>query len=207
MEEELVEEKGRGYYQTGIQAVEVEYRCLKPIRRIIMQGCCWAKRMQGIAYGCLTGVFVSSKFESELRKMYMKTVEGGFLGETDHESTTPEVDKCMWGEKNLNKLRRGIKHVGCFYSLGESGEWKYVYLYFKYGLSNAALISHLWHEDNLVLGDRNTADAADKKVLGSKIFTSRERDHHIGFSLALEPPEGGFKNDIEEAAADEHCII
>ncbi|KAG0630552.1 hypothetical protein M758_1G187100 [Ceratodon purpureus] len=201
MEEELVEERRRGYYQTGIQAVQDEYRFLKPIEKTIMQGCCWAKRMQGIAYGCLTGIFVSSKFESELRKLYVKTVEGGFIGETDHESKTQEIDKHMWGEKNLDKTRRGIRHVGCFYSLGESGEKRYAYLYFKYGLSHPALISHLWHEDSLQLGDRNTADlaSADKKVLGSKIFTCREREQHLTFYLAVSP-EAGVKSDTEEAS-------
>ena len=199
MEEELLEERERSYYQTGIQAVEDEYMLiLEPIRKHIMQGCCWAKRMQGIAHGVLTGVFVSSKFESVLRKMRLNTVEGGFIGETDHESKTIEVDKYMWGEKNLNKMRRGIEHVGCFYSLGESGEKQYVYLYFKYGLSDPALISHLWHDDTLVLGDRNTADLASiyKKVLGSNIFTSRERVQHLSFTLAVSP-ESGFKNVCE----------
>jgi hypothetical protein len=137
--------------ETGIQAFEDRYKFLNLIHKPIMQGSLFA-------YGCLTGIFVSSKYEAELKRMNVEFVMGGFVAETDTTSEEPHEYKCLWGDMTVDKKMKGLV-AAQFYCLGEF-ERRYVYIYVRYSFANQVVITHLWHDDRLVLGDRNTESSA-----------------------------------------------
>jgi hypothetical protein len=74
--------------------------------------------------------------------------------------------------------------AGSFYSQGEN-VIHYVYFYLEYGSNKPALISHLWHGDDLVFGNKENIAFTSRNVLGSKILESFYDSKYITFTLSI----------------------
>ena len=185
MSEEMCEQYDT--YMTGIKGEGFKNKNaikeLSPFEAVIMKGSCWTKPAEKFAYGCLIGVFVNSKHANKLKENNIAAVEGGFIGETDTESKTTETKKVAWGSKDT--LSHKCVKVGSFYSKSEDTE-HYVYVYMSYNATEHALISHLWHGEDLVLGDPSTADKSLKnvQVVGSQILETFRGKKVTTFSIS-----------------------
>ncbi|XP_073392740.1 uncharacterized protein [Physcomitrium patens] len=181
---EILDQEAIAYI--GITTALDEYKYLNPIQIPFLQGSCWAKQLDDYAHGCLCGFFVSSKYKDQLRKMNVKTVTGGYLGQTNAQSQEPEVFRHFWGEKTDELLSRSYRAAG-FYNMRESYQLGYVYFYFRYGTSDSAVITHVWQDDTVILGDIGTAGSAyaRRMVLGSKILLSAPPAESHSYYLTL----------------------
>jgi hypothetical protein len=158
--------------KTGIccQDLEIQddFKCLfEPLEISIMEGNCWHEPINDTAYGCLIGIFVDSKHQANLKEKNIQVAQGGFIGETDVHTSVPPIKKYFWGTVNSN-ISRDV-WVASFYSGAEFAS-HYVYVYLEYGSNKPALISHLWHGDDLVLGNKFTAQHVFRDVIGNQIF-------------------------------------
>ena len=179
-----------GLYETvltGIKGEGLKYKNaikeLSPFEAVIMKGSCWTKPAKKYAYGCLIGAFVNSKHANKLKEKNIAAVEGGFIGETDTRSIAPEIKKFAWGSEDT--LSHKCVKVGSFYSKSEDRA-HYVDVYMSYNATEHALISHLWHGEDLVLGDPSTADKSLKnvQVVGSQILETFRGKKVTTFSIS-----------------------
>ena len=156
---------------------------LSPFEAVIMKGSCWTKPAEKFAYGCLTGVFLNSKHAIKLKENNIGAVEGGFIGETDTRSIAPQIITFAWGSEDT--LSHDCVKVGSFYSKSEDTA-RYVYVNMSYNATEHALISHLWHGEDLVLGDPSTADKSLKnvQVVGSQILETFRGKKVTTFSIS-----------------------
>ncbi len=148
-----------------------------------MEGNCWHEPINDTAYGCLIGIFVDFKHQEKLKEKKIQVAQGGFIGETDVHSSAPQIKKCFWGIANSN-ISNDV-WVASFYSGVEIAS-HYVYVYLEYGSNKPALISHLWHGDDLVLGNKITAQHVSRDVIGNQIFGfGRHGDKHTTFVISI----------------------
>lgn len=172
---------------TGIKGEGFKYKNaikeLSPFEAVIMEGSCWTTPADKFAYGCLTGVFLNSKHANKLKKNNIGAVEGGFSGETDTRSKEPQIKKFAWGSKDT--LSQNYVKVASFYSKSNNVK-HYVYVYMRYNATEHALISHLWHGEDLVLGDPSTADMSSEnvQVVGSQILKTYNGTKLTTFSIS-----------------------
>lgn len=174
-------------FMTGVKGEGFEnvnaIKGLSPIEAVIMKGSCWTKPAEKFAYGCLTGVFLNSDHANKLKENNIGAVEGGFIGETDTRSKEPLVRRFTWGSKDT--LSHVNVKVGSFYSKSEDTA-HCVYVYMSYNATEHALISHLWHGEDLVLGDPITADLSSEnvQVVGSQILETFHGEKLTTFSIS-----------------------
>ncbi len=156
-----------GIYNKGLETHEVNgiKALFQPHEITIMEGSCRVKHINEIVYGCLTGLFVDSQHLEGLKENEIEVVQGGFIRETDFYSTKPEIKKFSWGTMNIPTSRQ---LAASFYSQG----FRCVYFYLEYGSNKPALISHLWHGDDLVLGNKENIALTSCNVLGNQILQS-----------------------------------
>lgn len=178
-------------YSTGIKERGFKNKSIvdemSPFEIVIMEGSCWAQPAKTFAYGCLTGVFVNSQHAKKLEVSNIKWVAGGFLGETDTRSIAPQIAKFAWGiaESSSISTENYVK-VGSFYSRGDGGP-RYVYVHMSYNSTEQATISHVWHGDDLVVGDPSTENTSSRnvKVVGSQILESFYGEKLTTFSISF----------------------
>ena len=174
-------------YLTGIKEGGFQNKSvvdeMSPFEMVIMEGSCWTKPAEKFAYGCLTGVFLNSKHAIKLKENNIEAVEGGYIGETDTRSIAPEIIKFEWGSEDT--LLHDCVTVGSFYSKSDDTA-RYVYVNMSYNATEHALISHLWHGEDLVLGDPSTADMSSEnvQVVGSRIMEVFHGTKLTTFSIA-----------------------
>jgi hypothetical protein len=60
-----------------------------------------------------------------------------------------------------------------------------VYLDLEYGSNKPALISHLWHGDDLVLGNKENIALTSRNVLGNQILEAQYNSKYITFTLSI----------------------
>nr|PNR46814.1 hypothetical protein PHYPA_013934 [Physcomitrium patens] len=176
-------------YSKGITTDMDEYKYLNPIQIPFVQGSIWANQLDVYAHGCLCGVFVSSKYQDQLRKLNLNIVTGGYLGQTNSTSEEDEDRRHYWGVKRDKNSSEYHRAAG-FFNMRESNQMGYVYVYFRYGSSDSAVITHIWQDDTVILGDIGTADSAyaDRMVLGSKILHSAPSANSHSYYLTFFHP-------------------
>jgi hypothetical protein len=164
--------------------IQDDFKCLlEPLEISIMEGNCWYEPINDVAYGCLMGIFVDSKHQENLKENKIQVAQGGFIGETDVHTIAPQIKKYFWGIVNSN-ISKDV-WVASFYSGAELPS-HYVYVYLEYGSNKPALISHLWHGDDLVLGNKITAQHVSRDVIGNQIFESgRHGVKHTTFAISI----------------------
>jgi hypothetical protein len=165
--------------------IQDDFKCLfEPLEVSIMEGNCWHEPINDIAYGCLIGIFVDSKHQENLKEKKIQVAQGGFIGETDVHSIAPQIKKYLWGIVNSNISRDVL--VASFYS-GVTSASHCVYVYLEYGSNNLTLISHLWHgDDDLVLGNKITAQHVFRDVIGNQIFEYGQHGYkHTTFAISI----------------------
>jgi hypothetical protein len=133
-----------------------------------MEGCCWHE--QNVAYGCLTGLFVDPQHLEQLKEKEIEVVQGGFINEIDFHYREPEFTKFSWGTLNIPTMR---KLAASFYSKLPRALHR-AYLYLEYGSNKPALISHLWHGDDLVFGNKENSAFNYRYMLGNQVPLSSE---------------------------------
>jgi hypothetical protein len=173
-----------GIYNKGLKTLE-EVNVIKflfqPHEITIMEGSCWLEHVNVIAYGCLIGLFVDSQHLEGLKEKEIEVVQGGFTGETDVRSRiTPEIKRFSWGTMN-SIIATGGELAASFYSQG----FRYVYFYLEYGSNKPALITHLWHGDDLVFGNKENITLTSRNVLGNQILGSIHSKKYITFILSI----------------------
>jgi hypothetical protein len=161
-----------GIYNKGLKTLE-EVNVIKflfqPQEITIMEGSCLLEHINGMAYGCLTGLFVDSQHLEGLKEKEIEVVQGGLTGETDVPSKiTPKIKRFSWGTMN-SIIATGGELAASFY-----GCFRYVYFYLEYGSNKPTLISHLWHGDDLVFGNKENSAFTDRYMLGNQIPLSSE---------------------------------
>jgi hypothetical protein len=164
--------------------IQDDFKCLfEPLEISIMEGNCWHEPIDDTAYGCLIGIFVDSKHQENLKEKKIQVAQGGFVGETNVHSNAPRIKKYFWGIENSNISEDDW--VASFYSGVESPSG-YVYVYLEYGSNKPALISHLWHGDDLMLGNKITAQHVSRYVIGNQIFESGQHgEKHTTFAISI----------------------
>jgi hypothetical protein len=174
-----------GIYNKGLKTIDVNAikSLFQPHEITIMEGSCWFQHINDFAYGSLTGLFVDSQHLEGLKENEIEVVQGGFIGETDVRSKKPKIKKFSWGTMNSIIPTSG-ELAGSFYSQGED-DIHYVYFYLEYGSHKPALISHLWHGDDLVFGNKENIAFTSRNVLGSKILESFYDSKYITFTLSI----------------------
>jgi hypothetical protein len=169
-----------------VQDIEIQddFKCLfEPLEISIMEGNCWHEPINDTAYGCLIGIFVDSKHQKKLKEKKIQAAQGGYIGETNLHTSAPQIKKYFWGIVNSNISRDGW--VASFYS-GAEFPSHYVYVYLEYGSNKPALISHLWHGDDLVLGNKIIAQHVSRDVIGNQIFESGQHgEKHTTFAISI----------------------
>jgi hypothetical protein len=61
-----------------------------------------------------------------------------------------------------------------------------VYVYLDYGTNKPALISHLWHGDDLMFGNKITTQHISRDVIGNQIFEFGQHDEkHTTFVISI----------------------
>jgi hypothetical protein len=172
-----------GIYNKGLKTLEVNAIkfLFQPHEITIMEGSCWFQHINDFAYGCIIGLFVDSQHLEGLKEKEIEVVQGGFIGETDVRSKKPEIKKFSWGTTNI-PINRQL--AGSFYSQGEN-VIHYVYFYLEYGSNKPALISHLWHGDDLVFGNKENIAFTSRNVLGNQILESFHNSKYITFTLSI----------------------
>jgi serine/threonine protein kinase len=173
-----------GIYNKGLKTLE-EVNAIKflfqPHEITIMEGSCWLEHINGIAYGCLTGLFVDSQHLKRLKEKEIEVVQGGFTGETDVRiRITPEIKRFSWGTMN-SIIATGGELAASFYGQG----FRYVYFYLEYGCNKPTLISHLWHGDDLVFGNKENIALTSRNVLGNQILETHYYSKYITFTLSI----------------------
>jgi hypothetical protein len=168
----------------GLKALEVNAIkfLFQPHEITIMEGSCWLEHINHFAYGCLTGLFVDSKHLEGLKEKEIEVVQGEFIGETNVHSKKPNIKKFSWGTMNLI-IPTSDELAASFYSQGED-VIHYVYFYLEYGSNKLALVSHLWHGDDLVFGNKENIALTSHNVLGNKILESFYDSKYITFTLS-----------------------
>lgn len=178
-------------YSTGIKEHNFKNKSavdeMSPFEIVIMEGSCWTQPAETFAYGCLTGVFVNSWHTKKLEESNIKWVAGGFLGETDTRSIAPQIEKFAWGTAELSLFdKQNYVTVGSFYSKGDGGP-RYVYVHMNYNSREQPIISHVWHGEDLVLGDPSTDNMSSRnvKVVASQILESFYGEKLTTFSISF----------------------
>jgi hypothetical protein len=172
-----------GIYNKGLKTLE-EVNVIKflfqPQEITIMEGSCLLEHINGMAYGCLTGLFVDSQHLEGLKEKEIEVVQGGLTGETDVPSKiTPKIKRFSWGTMN-SIIATGGELAASFY-----GCFGYVYFYLEYGSNKPTLISHLWHGDDLVFGNKENIALTSRKVLGNQILGSIHSRKYNTFTLSI----------------------
>ncbi len=156
-----------------------------------MEGSCWLDHTgsgwldhtNDVAYGCMTGLFVDSQHLEALKEKEIEVVQGGFIGETDVANIKPEIKKFSWGTMNSIIPTSG-ELAASFFSQGED-VIHHVYFYLEYGSNKPALISHLWHGNDLVFGNKENIALTSCNVLGNQILESFHDSKYITFTLSI----------------------
>jgi len=165
-----------GIYSEGSKAL-VEVKAIKSSfqshEKTIMEGACWLE--QSTTYGCLTGLFVNSQHLKGLKEREIKVAEGGFLKRREN------VIKCSWG--TIDKPESCESAASFCY---EYGTVSTEIVYLGYGSNKPALISHLWHDNALVFGNKENSQFTSCNVIGEKIPQSwRFREPNITYTLSF----------------------
>jgi hypothetical protein len=174
-----------GIYDKGLKTLELNAikSLFQPHQITIMEGSCWLEHINHFAYGSLTGLFVDSQHLEGLKENEIEVVQGGFIGETDVHSIKPQIKKFSWGTMNSIIPTSG-ELAASFYSQGED-VIHYVYFYLDYGSNKPALISHLWHGDDLVFGNKGNIAFTSHNVFGNKILEDFNDSKYITFTLSI----------------------
>jgi hypothetical protein len=126
---------------------------------------------------------VDSQHLEGLKENEIEVVQGGYIGETCVNRIKPQIKKFSWGRMNSIIPTSG-ELAGSFYSQGEDGI-HYVYFYLDYGSNKPALISHLWHGDDLVFGNKGNIALISRNVFGNKILEDFNDSKYITFALSI----------------------
>jgi hypothetical protein len=167
-----------GIYSEGLKTL-AEVNAIKSSfqshEKTIMEGICRLEKSR--QYGCLIGLFVNSQHLKGLKERAIKVAQGGFL-------KSRENIKFSWG--TIDKPE-SCELAASFYS-------KYlkpvedVYLYLGYGSNKPALISHLWHANDLVFGNKENSQFTSRNVIGNHILQSFPWDSnqkYITYTLSI----------------------
>jgi hypothetical protein len=147
----------------------------------IMEGICQLEnRYQDHAYGCLIGLFVDSQHLGGLKKKGIEVVQGGFLHCND-DYYKRKNGKFSWGTIDKPK---SAKLAASFFT----GYYLYsINLDLKLGYSSnkPALISHLWHGEDLVFGNKENSQFTSRKTIGKEIRQSWRTYENITYTLSI----------------------